>query len=154
MILIAQSVPSATLVPCIAALPAGWELERTAIRRDRATFWFDSDVAGKHAAEATLRPTGECDVSDATSVPTDVAGAERYERPNRLLPRLETTRTYVVDGGCVTYPLSFDTPATSALLFEADQILSFQDRQSLVEEVDHQTGLELCGADTDCAGGD
>jgi hypothetical protein len=154
MILIAQSVPSATLVPCIAALPAGWELERTAIRRNRATFWFDSAVAGNHAAEATLRPAGACDVTDATLVPTDVAGAERYERPTQLLPRLETTRTYVFDGGCVTYTLSFDTPATSALIFEADQILSFQDRQSLIDEVDHETGLDLCGAGTDCAGGE
>jgi tRNA A-37 threonylcarbamoyl transferase component Bud32 len=153
MILIAQSVPSATLVPCIAALPAGWELERTAIRRNRATFWFDSDVAGRHAAEATLRPAGACDVTGATLVPTDVAGAERYERPARLVPNLETTRMYVFDGGCVTYTLSFDTPATSALLFEADQILSFQERRTLVEEVDVQTGLELCGAGTDCPGG-
>lgn len=154
MILIAQSVPSATLVPCIAALPAGWELERTEIREDRATFWFDSDVAGRHAAEATLRQRDACNVEDATLVPTDIAGAERYELPVRLLPRLDTTRLYLFDGGCVTYRLDFDTPATSALLFEAEQILSFQTRASLVDEVDRRSGLELCGAGTDCPGGE
>jgi hypothetical protein len=147
-------VPSATLVPCIAALPAGWELERSEIHHDRATFWFDSDVAGRHAAEATLRPAGECEVGDATVVPTDVVGAERYERPTQLRPNLETTRLYLYDGGCVEYTLSFDTPGTSALLFETDQILSFEPRESLVAEVDRQTGLDLCGAGTDCPGGE
>jgi tRNA A-37 threonylcarbamoyl transferase component Bud32 len=154
MILIAQAVPSATLVPCIAALPAGWELERTAIRHERATFWFDSAVAGRRAAQATLRPEGTCDTEGASLVPTDVEGAERYERPEQLLPTLETTRIYIFDGACVTYTLSFDQPATSALLFEADQILSFQPRQLLVDEVARETGLDLCGAGTDCPGGD
>ncbi len=79
-ITVAQSVPSATLVPCIATLPAGWELGGVHVKRDRSTFWLDSDLGGDRAVEATLTPRDECDVSDATPVPSDEVGTDRYEQ--------------------------------------------------------------------------
>ena len=41
MILSAQAVPSAALLPCIAALPAGWSVGGTDIASGRASFWLD-----------------------------------------------------------------------------------------------------------------
>ena len=61
-----------------------------------------------------------------------------------------TQRTYVFEGGCVTYDLEFESRGTSALLFEADQILSFQPRAELVAKVFTDTGLDLCGAGAEC----
>ncbi len=49
MVLMAQSVPSATSVPCLATRPAGWQLGGVQIRNDRGRFWLDSDRAGRHA---------------------------------------------------------------------------------------------------------
>ncbi len=85
-IMVAQSVPSATLLPCIATLPAGWDLGGVHVERDRSTFWLDSDLGGDRAVEATLTPADECDVSGATPVPSDEVGTDRYERIDRLPP--------------------------------------------------------------------
>jgi hypothetical protein len=153
MILMAQSVPSATAVPCVATLPAGWRVGGIDVKRGRSTFWLDSDIAGDRAVEAILLPGGTCPVSDATEVPSDELGMRRYERIEQLPPRLRSTRSYVFPGGCVTYRFSFDSQATSALLFDAESALAFQPRAALVDEVRDRNGLRLCGAGADCPGG-
>ena len=56
MVLIAQSVPSATQLPCVATLPAGWKLDDVHVERGRTTFSLDSDIAGTHAVRVTLTP--------------------------------------------------------------------------------------------------
>jgi membrane-associated phospholipid phosphatase len=152
LVLMAQSVPSATSLPCIATLPAGWELGDVHIERDRATFSLDSDRGGERAVRATLMPREDCDLSAATSVPSDEQGMRRYEQPERLPPNLRITRYYVFSGGCVTYEFSFDGDAGPALLFDADNALAFQRRATLVDEVRARTGLRLCGAGADCPG--
>ena len=60
---------------------------------------------------------------------------QRFERPERLPPELQTTRYYLFDGGCVTYEFDFDAEADAALLFAADSALAFQPRRTLVDDV-------------------
>jgi tRNA A-37 threonylcarbamoyl transferase component Bud32 len=152
MVLMAQSVPSATEVPCVASLPAGWQLGGTHVERDEASFWLHSDIGGDHAVTATLRPRDECDVTDATPVASDEVGTDRYERPVQLRPDLRSTRYYLFPGGCVTYEFAFDEGADPTLVFSAEQALAFQPRTELVEQVHESTGLALCGAGTECVG--
>ena len=137
MILMAQAVPTATAVPCIAALPAGWSVGGVRVRRGDGRFWLDSDQAGGHAVEVRLRPPGACAVDDATEVPSDEPGWRRFEQPEQLPPALRAVRTYVSDGACVTYALrvrrrrqrvgdaSPSTPRSA-----------FQPRAELVDEVE------------------
>jgi hypothetical protein len=146
MILMAQAVPQATSVPCVAALPAGWQMGSLDIRRGRAAFWLDSDRAGQHAIKATLRPPGDCVVTDAIEVPSDEVGTRRFERPEQLRPRLLATRYYVFNGGCVTYQFDFRIEADGVLLFAIDNALGFQPRDALVDAVQAETDLRLCGA--------
>src|SRR5207253_1051072 len=54
MILMAQAVPSATRLPCIATLPSGWTFGGADMQRGRARFWLDSDRAGARAIVVTL----------------------------------------------------------------------------------------------------
>ena len=153
MVLMAQSVPSATQVPCVASLPAGWELGGAHVERHEARFWLDSDLGGDRAVTATLMPRSECDVADATPVASDEVGTERYERPDRLHPDLRSTRFYLFPGGCVTYEFAFDAGADPTLAFAAEQALAFQHRSELVAHVHETTGgLALCGAGTECVG--
>ena len=154
MILVAQSVPSATSVPCVGALPAGWELGGVQIQQDRARFWLDSDRAGDHAVEATLMRAVECDLTGATPVPSDEVGMRRYERPQRLTPGLITTRYYVFPGGCVTYDFEFEAVAGPDLLLAADTALAFMPREVLVDDVQDRFGLRLCGAGASCGSED
>ena len=152
-VLMAQAVPSATRIPCLAALPAGWELGGVHVERHEARFWLDSDKAGDRAVEATLLRPGDCDVGDATPTPSDEIGTERFERPEQLPPGLKTTRYYLFDGGCVTYEFAFADDADAELIFDVEEALGFEPRTDLVERVADATGgLALCGAGTECAG--
>jgi tRNA A-37 threonylcarbamoyl transferase component Bud32 len=155
MVLMAQSVPSATAVPCIASLPAGWELHSVHVRENRSRFSLDSDKAGSRAVEVTLLPRGRCDATGATEVPSDQVGMQRLERPEQLPPDLRSTRYYLFDGGCVTYRFAFHGEASASLMFDAESALSFQPRATIVDEVHDDSGLTLCGADAPrCVGGE
>jgi tRNA A-37 threonylcarbamoyl transferase component Bud32 len=153
MILMAQAVPSASSVPCVASLPAGWKLDTIEVERDRGEFSLDSDQAGKKAVVVTLRPPRECSGTAGPQVPSDEPGMRRFERPERLPPNVQTVRTYRFAGGCVTYRVELDSPETASLLFDIDTALAFQDRAELVDAVRHRSGLRLCGAGVACPGG-
>src|SRR5918994_79212 len=108
---------------------------------------------GGRAVEVTLRPSKRCDVSGASEVPTDEPGTQRFEQPEQLPPALRATRTYLFDGGCVTYRFAFDGDVNASAMIALDAALSFQPRSDLVAEVERQSGLTLCGADApECAG--
>jgi tRNA A-37 threonylcarbamoyl transferase component Bud32 len=156
MILVAQSVPAAAELPCLAALPAGWQFESVEVREGETRFWLSSDLAGHHAVEVLLRPLDRCDTTEALEVPTDEAGTRRFERPEHLLPGLVSTRFYLFPGGCVTYRVDFDADAPASLIFTVDAAVGFQPREQLVDLVSRRTGgLRLCGADAaPCPGGD
>jgi hypothetical protein len=142
------------MVPCLDLLPAGWDVGGTSIRRGKGSFWLDSDLAGDRAVEATLRPKGACTTRGAAEVPSDEVGARRYERPEALAPALQTTRTYLFEGGCVTYEFDFDAGASVDLVFDADRAFAFQIRDELVRKVRDTTGLRLCGVGAPaCPGG-
>jgi hypothetical protein len=151
MILAAQSVPSATAVPCIASFPAGWHAD--AVKISRGSTRFRLETTG-HQVEVTLRPPGDCPLDGAVEIPSDEFGMRRFERPTQLPPNVRVTRTYVADGGCVTYDYSFAEDADASLVSGLDAALAFQSRSELVAEVEGRNGLSLCGADAPpCTGG-
>ncbi|MGH3173593.1 MAG: hypothetical protein ACRDPF_06970, partial [Streptosporangiaceae bacterium] len=77
MILSAQAVPSAAMLPCIAALPAGWSIGGADISDGHTRLWLDSDRAGPRAITVTL--TATCDTSGAHQIPSDQPGTRRFE---------------------------------------------------------------------------
>jgi membrane-associated phospholipid phosphatase/tRNA A-37 threonylcarbamoyl transferase component Bud32 len=150
MILMAQAVPSATSVPCVASFPAGWTASEVSVTRGRGQFRLET--AG-HRVEVTLRPAEACSVADAEEVPSDEVGLRRFERPRRLPPDTTVTRTYLGPGSCVTYDFEF-VDDDASIVGELDTALSFQPRAPLVAAVDRRTGLSLCGAGAPpCVGG-
>ena len=153
LVLAAQSVPSATLLPCVQTLPVGWTFGGSDVRNGLDRFWLDSDRAGIHAVEVSL--TRSCNVSSAVEVAPapDEAGTKRYEQPISLPPYFEADRYYTFPGGCVTYWYRFQTGAASTLVFEADEALSFLPRATFVKKVSTGVGLSLCGAEaSSCPG--
>jgi tRNA A-37 threonylcarbamoyl transferase component Bud32/membrane-associated phospholipid phosphatase len=152
MILMAQSVPSATAVPCVASLPAGWTLGGARIKRDEARFSLNSDKAGRHAIDVRLVRREDCDVSHATRVPSDQVGAVRYDEAEQLPPELVDTRYYLLPGGCVIYRFHLRGDAAASAVL-AGSALALQPRSTLVDKVKLSTGLRLCGAGVTCPGG-
>jgi membrane-associated phospholipid phosphatase len=150
MILSAQAVPSAALVPCVATLPSGWHTAGADIVSGRARFWLDSDQAGTHAVTVTLTTT--CDVSGAQQVPSDQPGARRFERPLSLRPQFADLRFYTFPGGCVTYKFNFARGASPLLAIPVDGAVAFMPRATLVQYVRNTEDLALCGRGAACPG--
>jgi hypothetical protein len=145
MVLAAQAVPTASLLPCIEEFPVGWIFGGSEISNGIARFWVDSDRAGFQAVQVFLTET--CDVSEAIEVSPgqDEVGTRRFEEPISLPPRFVLNRYYVFPGGCVTYRFAFNPNASPALAVDIDEALSFRARLPLVEYMRETVGLELCG---------
>jgi membrane-associated phospholipid phosphatase len=141
MVLMAQSVPSATSIPCVSSFPAGWVASDVVVKRGRSRFRLQ---ASDHRVEVTF--TRECEIGTAVEVQSEEAGARRYEAPTQLPPDVRATRTYLFDDGCVTIDFALDDTADASLIVELDSALSFQPRSELVDLVERRTGLSLCGA--------
>ena len=152
-VLLAQSVPSATELPCVAEFPAGWTFGGSDISSGLARFWLDSDRGGLHAVEVSLRRS--CDTSGAVEEQPapDEVGTRVFVRPDSLEPSFTGTRFLLFDGGCIGYAFHFSNGAPSTLAIEAVDALSLLPRATIVAEVAKDPGLILCGAEAPpCAG--
>ena len=150
MILSAQAVPSAALLPCIAALPSGWSIGGADIASGKSSFWLDSDRAGPRAITVTL--AAACATSGAQQIPSDQPGTRRFERPLSLAPQYSALRFYTFPGGCATYRFSFAPGTSPVLAVTADGALSFVPRSVLVDWVRRTEGQTLCGRGAACPG--
>ena len=136
----AQSVPTASQIPCLKRLPDGWEISSVSVNQHRTIVRLDSDRAGENAA--TLRLEDDCDVSRAVSAPSDLSSATRYDQIDRLEPGFRASRYYVFPGGCVSWTFDFDDGASateSVAIGEALELISrrsFNDslRETFVDE--------------------
>jgi membrane-associated phospholipid phosphatase len=150
IILAAQAVPSAALVPCVAALPSGWSVGGANIASGHARFWLDSDHAGPQAVTITL--SAACDTSGAQQIPSDQPGTRRFERPLSLRPQFAELRFYTFPGGCATYRFAFAAGASPLLAIPVDSAVTFAPRATLVAHVRETEGLALCGRGAPCPG--
>jgi hypothetical protein len=99
LLLIAQSVPDATMIPCLGPLPPGWAFKRATVRSDVTDLFVETDTFDLEV-EITLVETCELDTADP--VPTDEPAAALYTSDDGR------TFSYAFDGGCVEieYPTS------------------------------------------------
>ena len=150
MILSAQAVPSAAMLPCITALPTGWHVGGADIASGHARFWLDSDQAGAQAV--TITSSVACDTSGAQQIPSDQPGARRFERPLSLRPQFTGLRFYTFPGGCVTYRFTFTPGASPLLAIAVGSAVAFMPRATLVDHIRYTEDLALCGRDAPCSG--
>lgn len=134
LILVAQSVPSAKLIPCIAAYPAGWSFERIEVHKDKSEFSLESDRAGEAAVTVTLAP--RCDTDGATEIRSDEQSTQRFERIEQAVGRYVGDRYYVFDGGCAVYHFDLEVKTENlALANEATAALTFMPRSQVAAQV-------------------
>ena len=141
VLLEAQAVPSASLLPCVKLLPSGWSLSDPGIslRNGEASFMLDSDRAGPHAVTVVLR--SGCDTSGATRVPSDEPDTRRYQRVDTVqATRFTGAQLYLFPGGCVTYRYDFGQGARAGPISEVTQALGFVSRDQLRKQVLDYTG--------------
>lgn len=139
--ILAQAVPSASMVPCVREMPVGWSFSALDVESGQARFWLDSDRAGLRALEVEL--SGGCDTEGASAVDPEDDGARRFQRLSSLTPRFAGTTYDVFDGGCVTYRYDLSDGAHIALHSELHEAVSLFPRQALAAELQDDLGLDL-----------
>ena len=138
LVIMAQSVADAELIPCLESMPVGWTLSSIEVKYTGTHLTFDLDRGGMGAVEVIF--TSHCDTSGADMLPSDEEPAELWEEPARLGARYTANRYYVFDGGCVTY--DFDLPQDDTLLGQAFVALTFKPRDEIERAYNEIAGAE------------
>ena len=136
----AQSVPSASLVPCVRSLP-GWTVAGANARNGWSVFTLNHDRAGESAV--VVRLSAACDPTGATEVPSGRPGVRHYERTERLTGRFTATWYDRFRGGCVTSQLDSTTDTEGKFAAEAPLVLTFSTRQALQQALDERSNGRL-----------
>ncbi len=142
VVLMAQSVPTATWVPCMrTTLPIGWDFHHLDARNDVSRFWLDSDRDGMQAIGVRL--TGECDTDGASEIPSDRNGLRRLERVSQTTPTYLGERYYLFEGGCITFSFRLAGENRGEPLALATHAVGLISRDELRAQVHDESGGRL-----------
>ena len=139
--LMAQAVPSASLVPCVQLVPVGWTLAAVKVQDGRTRISFDTDRAG--AAAVVMELTTACDLAGATEVTSEQSGARRYLRVDRNSTEFSAIRAYTFPGGCVTQRFRAAGPSALRLSDTASTEFGFITREDLRQVLSRRSGGRL-----------
>jgi len=144
-ILLAQSVPGATRVPCLSRVPLGWRFDGMRVTNEGAEMWLSTNTGGMQAVSITFAAT--CEIGDAQPVSPwlDEAGGEVFLELTSHEP-IRGARYHRFEGGCITTTYAFPPGSPSGLVREADDALAYVPRFQLVNHVETDEGGILCGA--------
>jgi hypothetical protein len=136
VVLMAQAVPSASLIPCVSAVPASWRHGEVTVRTGLARFAFASaSIDSPESVPLTVELTPSCDVRGATEVPTDEPGTRRWERLESVAPAYVGERFYVYAGGCTTLRFALSGQDSVQAVGESSLAVGFLSRDSVRKQV-------------------
>jgi tRNA A-37 threonylcarbamoyl transferase component Bud32 len=137
----AQSVPSASLVPCVRSLPVGWSLTNVAVNDGRSVIALHHDRTGVDAMVARL--TAGCDVGQAAEEASGQPGVRRYQRVERQGPDYSAVRFDVFPGGCVTTRVRALAASRAEVTGAVPGILGYTSRQTLAQALEQRSDGRL-----------
>lgn len=139
--IVAQSVPSASYLPCIRDLPPGWTTAGFDPTQDGTSFLLNSDRSP--GRPVTVRLTVGCSTGDASPSPSRAPGVLTYTRLYSISPRFAGTLYDVFSGGCVRYGFDFADGSQIALMEQFEQAVGLYPRQQLRLVLKRELGVEL-----------
>ena len=114
LVLMAQSVPSAQVLPCLRRLPEGWAVGGFNARRGRTRLWLTVGRENRTALNVFLQH--RCDLHGYAEVQSEVPGTSRFDRLTSSGAVLRGNRAYVYAGSCLRYDYTLlDASALPAL---------------------------------------
>jgi tRNA A-37 threonylcarbamoyl transferase component Bud32 len=136
----AQSVPSASLVPCLGPLPDGWEVAGMTVTDGRSQIRLYDHLG---LGTVVMRLSADCDVGGASLVPSGQPEARRYLRIEDQAPDFSATRFEVFPGGCVTMRLIAPSAHQARLTTQTTALLGFTSRQTLQQMLEQRSDGRL-----------
>jgi membrane-associated phospholipid phosphatase/tRNA A-37 threonylcarbamoyl transferase component Bud32 len=137
----AQSVPSASLVPCVRSLPVGWTVAQVTVNDGRSVLTLNHDRAGD--AALVVRLTASCDPGGAVEGPSQTTGVRRYQQIESRSGEFTATWYDQFPGGCVTSRLHLTTDPNGEFAAQAPQVLGFTTRAALQEALSQRSDGRL-----------
>jgi hypothetical protein len=141
VVLMAQAVPSASLLPCVRGLPVGWTLAGVDISDGQAEVWFNSDREGNRALTIQLTPS--CEMGPATRIPSTRSEIQRFETVTRVTNGYGGQRYFVYDGGCTTYTFDLRGEERAQPLAVIAAAFDFVDRDDVAQQVEEWSDGKL-----------
>jgi membrane-associated phospholipid phosphatase len=139
--LMAQSVPSASLVPCVETRLPGWTVANVAVNDGRSVITLDHDRAGP--AAVVMRMAAACDPTGAAKVPSGAPGVRRFGGVERGAGGFSATWWDRFPGGCVTYRLHSTADVDGRFTAELPALLRFASREELRQALSQRSDGRL-----------
>jgi hypothetical protein len=139
--IVAQSVPSASYLPCIRNLQPGWTTSGFDPTQDGTSFLLNSDRSP--GQPVTVRLTTACRISGASPSPARAPGVLTYTRLDSIRPRFSGRLYDVFPGGCVTYTFDFSHGSQIELMEQFKAAVGLYPRQQLRLVLKQELGVEL-----------
>jgi hypothetical protein len=142
LILEAQSVPSAQLLPCLAELPPDWMVTEFQVRDGETSIGLSAHEGAGGVARAP--PTKNRKKPNDTEEFSGKENTRLFVTLSRVgEDSLVGTDFYTFAGGCVTYSFELRGEGKGALHAEARSALGFTPRSSVEASIESETDFEL-----------
>jgi hypothetical protein len=138
--ILAQSVPDAAYVPCVADLPPGWTFDELDVEDGGANLTLRSDRADR---DVEVRLVPSCDVADATPIAPSDEGVRTYHLVESIDPRFAGQLIDVFPGGCVVAAYDFERGPHVALVGELQAAVDLFSRRELRQGLEADLGITL-----------
>jgi hypothetical protein len=139
--LVAQSVPTASFVPCLGQLPPGWAVSSLQVQRGVTDFLMQSDRASGHPVRVRL--TMQCNLAGAVPTAPRAPGVRTYLRLRSIEPRYAGALYDEFPGGCVSYQFDVQRGPHIALIQDFESAVTLMSRQQLRLQLHQKFDLEL-----------
>ena len=139
--IVAQSLPTASYVPCLRDLPQGWSTSGFDATQNGTSFLLDSDRSPGRPVQVRL--TATCRPGIASPSPPRAPGVLTYTRLTSVRPRFTGTLYDVFPGGCVSYAFDFAPGSQIALMEQFEKAIGLYPRQQLRLILKQKLGVEL-----------
>jgi tRNA A-37 threonylcarbamoyl transferase component Bud32 len=140
----AQSVQSASFVPCVASLPVGWSVGQAYANSGRSSFTLNHDRAGHGALEVQL--TRGCDLRGTVEADSRIPGSRRFTRVRDSGTLLDERSYDVLPGGCIATRLSSRSTVPEVLSEvrrDVPAVVGFASRTMLAQALDDRSNGRL-----------
>ena len=140
MVLMAQSVPTASAVPCLRAELDDWFLDDLDSWDGHTNIEF-SRLRDQVALEIDL--TRACDLGGASETATDQPGTRRFDERIRTGGSYRDRRFYLLPGACVAYSFQLTGTGAEEAADDISGALGLVSRDQLADQVGRYSGGRL-----------
>ena len=141
--LVAQSVPSASYIPCTTDDPQGWEFYAMDVRNGRTKMFFDADPTPAHSGdhELVVTMTASCPARGEERA-SGLEGVTRLDVSEGTANSFTGERRFIFEGGCVIYSYDLSGPEWPNFVSASSLALDFRSREDFNAQVRRLLGWD------------